>query len=125
MIRIALLILGCFLCSCGKFSHSNLLSESFGIDLRPFIATKKTSYSDGCLQIFDISENDILYKKFFSENYLNEHVSIDFEEIKFNTSKFGEIRYRKLGEFDEFVKIVFYIPKNRILGFGYSTAIGG
>jgi len=125
MIRIAVILLGCLLCSCGRFSHSNLLSDSFGIDLRPFLTKKRTSYSDACLQIFDVSENDLLYKKFFSEKYLTEQVGIDFAEIKFNTSKFGEIRYRNFGEFDGFIKTVFYIPKNKILGFGFSTAIGG
>lgn len=125
MIRINIFILCCFLCSCGKFSQSNLLSRSFGIDLRPFITLKQTSYSDGCLQIFDVSENDTIYKKFLSDNYLDEPVALGFEEITFSTSQFGEIRYRQFGEFDGFIKLVFYIPKSKILGFGYCTAMGG
>ncbi len=114
-----------FLSGCAKFSHSNLLSDSFGCDLRPFITKKQTSYSDGCLLIFDISEDDSLYKRFFSDYYLNEDVGLGFTQISFNTLKEGEIRYRKLGAFDGFTKVVFYIPRNKILGFGFATAIGG
>ena len=125
MIRITAVILACLLCSCEKFSHSYFLSDSFGINLTPFIAKKCTSYSDGCLQIFDVSENDTLYKKFFSEKYLTEEISLGFGVTSFSPSQYGQIQYRKLGEFDGYTKIVFYIPKSKIIGFGYATAIGG
>ena len=117
----AILLTSILLCGCGKFSQSRL-ERDFGIDLSTEIQTK---YSDGCLQIFDISEDSPLYQSFFKSGYKTESVGIGLSSVHLRTSELGEIRYRLLGSFDGYQKVIFYIPKEHILGFGYADAIGG
>jgi hypothetical protein len=111
---------------CSKFSHTNFVTASFGLDLTSYIESKKSEYSDGLLQVFSVAESDALYQKLFSGGFLIEQVGIECGSHNFSVSKYGEIRYRIVGEkFDGYVPVIFYLPRDRQLCFAYATGLGG
>lgn len=95
------------------------------MDLRPILKGKSSKYSDGCLQVFGVTESDPAYQSCFKAGYKTEPVGLGFGSVHFDTSGLGEIRYRKLGSFDGYEKVIFYIPRKHLLGFGYADAMGG
>ena len=117
--------LAILLSGCNKFDQSHFIKEEFGTNLTPLLKDKRVEYSDGLLQIFEVTESDLLYQTFFNTDYQCEKVGLGFDKLYFRTSQLGEIRYRIIGSFDEYKKTIFYIPKKHILGFGYATDFGG
>ena len=117
--------LAILLSGCKKFDQSHFIKEEFGTNLTPLLRDKRVEYSDGLLQIFEVTESDPLYQTFFNTDYQSEEVGLGFDKLYFSTSQVGEIRYRIIGSFDEYKKTIFYIPKKHILGFGYATDCGG
>ena len=120
MIALCLILVGC-----DKFDRDNLLSGSFGADLESITSGKKTKYSDGLFLVFDVAATDPLYAQFFTKPFDEENVSLFFGDTEYNSQDVGKIRYRRLDSFDGYTKTIFYIPKLKLLGFGYSDGLLG
>ena len=123
MKTILILAVSLSLVSCDKFSRDNFLSNSFGADLQTITSGKKTKYSDGLFLVFDVSTSDALYSQFFADPYDEGDIWLSFGDTEFEPSEDGKIQYRRLESFDGYTKTIFYIPKRRILGFGYSDGL--
>jgi len=113
------------LVGCDKFDRDNLIKSSFGADLERITSGKKTQYSDGLFLVFDVTDTDPLYAQFFTKPFDEEEISLFFGNTKYDSADVGKIRYRLLDSFDGFTKTIFYIPKLKLLGFGYSDGLLG
>ncbi len=120
---IALAIISLLLISCDKFDEGEMLANAFGVDLVKLTEGKKTSYSDGLLLVYDVSDGEALYATFFTDLYKEGDVHISFKGTQFDSTDVGVIRYRLLDSFDGYTQTIFYIPKEKTLGFGYSDGL--
>ena len=109
--------------ACGRFNEDQFLTESFGVDLRNLSSSKKTEYSDGLFLVFDVSDVDPIYAQFFTKPCEAKNVTISFDSSQFDSSEVGGIRYQLLDSLDGYTKTVFYIPKQKLMGFGYSDGL--
>lgn len=123
MKTIALIAISLFLVSCDKFNKGHLLTGSFDADLPAISSGKKTRYSDGLFLVYNVTDHDPLYSRFFTKPFNEGNVTVSFGNTEFNSSDVGSIRYRVLDSFDGYTKTIFYIPKQKILGFGYSDGL--
>lgn len=123
-IKILYMIAFClFLVRCDKFDRDNLLNGSFGADLESISVGKKTKYSDGLFLIYEVAATDPLYAQFFTEPFYEEDIRLFFGDTVYDSADVGMIRYRCLDSFDGYTKAIFYIPKLKLLGFGYSDGL--
>jgi len=120
---LSLILINLCLVSCGKFDQEHLLSKSFGADLESISSGKKTKYSDGLFIILNVLDTEPVYSRFFAEPFKEGDVSLKFGDTEFNSAEVGKIRYRFLESFDGYTKTIFYIPKQKLLGFGYSDGV--
>jgi len=118
-----IIILSFIIVACSRFNQDHFLSESFGADLRSLASSNKTEYSDSLFLVFDVSNTDPIYSHFFTKPYETESVTISFGDTQFNSSEVGVIQYQLLESFDGYTKTIFYIPKQKLMGFGYANSL--
>lgn len=118
-----IIVLSLILIGCDKFDRDNLLNASFGADLESLTSGKKTKYLDGLFLVFDVAATDPLYAQFFTEPFHKGEISLIFGDTEYDSAEVGEIHYRLLDSFDGYTKTIFYIPKLKLLGFGYSDGL--
>jgi hypothetical protein len=112
------------LMGCGTFDHSYFIEQAFGVNLTEYIKGKDAKYSNGFLEISNISTNEFLYQKFFIAGYKTTSF-LECGKREFSTDKLGEIRYIEGKRFDGYLTVIFYIPKENRLYFAYATGLGG
>ena len=117
--------LSLILVGCDKFDRGTLLSSSFGTDLQSITSGKKTKYSEGLFRVYDVEVTDPLYAQFFTAPFNEADISLLFGDTEYDSEEVGKIRYRLLDSFDGYTKTIFYIPKLKLLGFGYSDGLLG
>ena len=124
IILFVLLIL-CFM-GCNKFDKQNFIQDSFGKNIEELSAGKKTYYRDGFLEIYGVSQKDVIYNEFFNQKQvftISEIVFIEGESVKYEANPNKKIYYSDVGGFDGYRKVVLYIPKEEKMVFIYSTGI--
>lgn len=114
------------LMGCAKFNKSHLIHEGFGFDLEPYLEGKRTSYVDGCLQVYNIDQSDSLYAKAFTDP-TKQTIFVGFvNDISFSDFEHGSIIYKTMGKpFDGHHTTVAYDPNSKTLAFGFATDFGG
>lgn len=120
------MLLPIILSGCSKFDKSHLIHKGFGFDLEPYLEGKKTSYVDGCLQVYHIEQSDPLYVKIFTDP-IDKTIFVGFVEgIVFSDFEHGSISYKIIGKpFDGYKKVAAYDPSTKMLAFGFATDLGG
>jgi hypothetical protein len=129
-ILLSLAVVTMFLSGCAQFSKGNFYKESFGVDLTPYTEVHTSSYSDGVLELYDVSSEDDAYKQFFKDGEFERTTSMMFgyESKKYYPNDQAPIYYIDKGLVDPsdgYHKYVLYLPEKKIMVFIYADAVGG
>lgn len=110
------------LCGCAQFSTSHFLKEGFGFDLSPYLQQHESSYKDGILEVYDVSPDDELYKKIFSDDS-----GMHTEPTLFiqKDTEYSAAQFIMIERSDEFTKFVLYLPEEKTMVFIYADGVGG
>lgn len=116
-----------FSASCSRFNQTYFINEAFGFNLKKVASGKITDEKNGLFVVYDVSENDLIFKKAFNENTIvsKKYVPFEFNGRELGKSKWGRTVYRHWKYFDGYFQASVYYQEERMLFFGYFTDIGG
>lgn len=120
-----ILILFVIVIGCSRFDREEFFHTAFGKDIEKLSEGKEFQYKDGLLEINDVSQNDIIYRSFFLKDdfTISENVVVASVQRKYQATSDQKIYYLVLGQLNEYMKVVLYIPKKSKMVFAYSTGI--
>ncbi len=121
-----IIILFVIVIGCSRFDREEFFHRVFGKDIEKLSERKEFQYKDGLLEIDDVSQNDIIYRSFFNQEddfTISENVVVESVQRKYQATSDQKIYYLVLGQLNEYMKVVLYIPKKSKMVFVYSTLI--
>jgi len=126
-IVITLILLTVFVFGCSQFDKTTFLEDSFALDLNKYRINKESKYSDGLLEISDVSISDEIYLAFFADNQYSKSESVSIESYKkiYHASKESPFLYRVLEDHQNhgFKKIILYVPNKKTMVFMYARSL--
>jgi len=103
------------------------MSSSFGHSLDELTKGKPITYTDGCLEVRNVTTNDRIYHVFFSDrNDINVSYDVWIESLhkEYEATTNSPIHYYSIREsFDGFTPMVLFIPKQGTMVFMHSIAL--
>lgn len=125
----SMILIAATLSGCSQFSKNHFYEKSFGIDLNEYVGNYETSYTDGILEVYDVSSADDLYKEFFGKYVVQQSTSTLFG-YGFKTyyaTESSPISYVLVSSSNQmpYNKYVLYLPQKRTMVFIYPDAVGG